>query len=149
MESISKSEKKEQKSTDTFETLNLADVFPSGKVKKQLLANKNVGKLRKDSVELIECASARFLQRLIQSTSENTVTLDRIKQATEPYDFIDLKHLEEEKVPKMRKVKGKSNRKRPSTNGHGDSVKEAASHLASLQSRIPEVKVIEDEDDYD
>jgi len=53
MESISKSEKKEQKSTDTFETLNLADVFPSGKVKKQLLANKNVGKLRKDSVELI------------------------------------------------------------------------------------------------
>jgi len=49
----------------------------------------------------------------------------------------------------MRKVKGKSNRKRPSTNGHGDSVKEAASHLASLQSRIPEVKVIEDEDDYD
>lgn len=149
MERLSESEEKAQKSP--FENSNLTSVFPSGKIKAQLFTNKNVGKLRKDSLELIECASARFLQSLIQSTSEKPATLDHIKQATKPYDFIDLEHLEEAKVPKVRKV-NKNNRKRSSANGHGypmKSVKEAASHVASLQSKIPEVKVIEDVDDYD
>lgn len=74
-----------------------------------------------------------------------------IKKATEPYHFIDLKHLEESKAPKLRKRKRNSS-KQIASKKHDTSInsaKEAVSHVASLQSRIPQVKVIEDEDDYD
>lgn len=99
----------------------------------------------------IECASALFLKQIIRSSPEKKTTLNIIKQATEPYHFIDLTHLEESKAPKLRKRK-RNDSKQISFKKHDttiNSAKEAVSHVASLQSRIPQVKVVEDEDDYD
>jgi len=48
-----KRESEEEKQNIKLESSSLTNVFPSGKVKGQLLTNKEVGKLKKDAVELI------------------------------------------------------------------------------------------------
>lgn len=48
-----KGESEEEKQNSKLESSTLTNAFPSGKVKGQLLANKEVGKLKKDAVELI------------------------------------------------------------------------------------------------
>eukprot|EP00548_Thalassiothrix_antarctica_P002085 CAMPEP_0194130898 /NCGR_PEP_ID=MMETSP0152-20130528/1802_1 /TAXON_ID=1049557 /ORGANISM="Thalassiothrix antarctica, Strain L6-D1" /LENGTH=149 /DNA_ID=CAMNT_0038825525 /DNA_START=39 /DNA_END=488 /DNA_ORIENTATION=+ len=138
----------DQKQSDlpSFNSADLSSIFPDGKVKSQLFLNKDVGRMQRESVQLIECATALFIQKLVQ-TDDDVVTLNDIKEAAESFDFVNL-----EKVKEKRIVSRSVNKRGRTTSDDLSTkyaVKKAAKVAAEGHYRTEKVKVIEDKNDYD
>ena len=131
--------------------MDLAAVFPHGKIKAQLQTHKDVGQIPKPTIEFIACCSAIFLQKLIDkgdtdttTTSESVVTLDQIKAAASKYDFIDLDEVQNQNAPKAAKK-----RRTTTMTKEIQAVKKVADVVAMEPAIQQTVQVIQDDDDYD
>ena len=94
--------------------MDLAAVFPLGKINAQSQSHKDVGKIPKPTEESIACFSAILIQKLVDKgdkSSESVVTLDQIKAAASQYDFINLDEVQNQTAPKAAKNKHTTIRK--------------------------------------
>ena len=126
--------------------MDLAAVFPLGKIKAQLQNHKEVGKIPKPTEEFIACCSAILIQKLVDkgdTSSESVVTLDQIKAAASQYDFINLDEVQNQTAPKAAK------KRRTTITKAVQAVQKVADVVALEPSNQQTLQVIQDDDDYD
>lgn len=126
--------------------MDLAAVFPTGKIKAQLQSHKDVGKIPKPTEEFIACCSALMLEKLVHKdnpTSESVVTLEQIKAAASQYAFIQLDEVQNHNAPKATK------KRRTTKTKEIQAVQQVADAVAVEPSIEQSVRVIHDEDNYD
>ena len=126
--------------------MDLAAIFPQGKIKAQLQSHKDVGKIPKPTEEFIACCSALLLEKLLHkdiATSESVVTLEQIKTAASQYAFIQLDEVHNHNAPKATK------KRRTTKTKAIQAVQHVADAVAVEPSIQQTVLVIQDEDDYD
>lgn len=124
-------------------------LFPPGKIKAQLTRDANVGKLSKKAIDLASISSALFLQQIVvnaasAATSTNEVTLHDIQKACPEF----LQDIFLETVPVVSKRRKKTATVRQTTKLNAATLNQVlvveADHAAAS-----EIKVIEDDEDYD